>query len=96
MVPRADLRLLRFFKFINSNRSESHPNTSIILLHASNFCFMKMEVYSRGIISVSGLGDGTLGFSLAGLPHSQDKVSGCGVGTYVSFGMEGGTAASYF
>ena len=62
MVLRAYLRLLHFFKFINSNWSESHPNTSIILLRASNFYSRKVEVYNRGIISVRGLGNGTVLF----------------------------------
>lgn len=37
---------------INPNWSECHPNPSIVLLHASDFYSVKMEVYNRGIISI--------------------------------------------
>jgi len=44
---------------------------------------VKAKACNRGIISVRGLGDGTLLFSsLAGLLHSQDKVTGCGIGAW--------------
>lgn len=100
MVLRADLRLPHFFKFINSSWSESHPNASITLLHASNSYSTKVEVYNRGIISVRGLGDGTLAVFISLVcPVARIKVSSCGVGPWLllgSLGMEGGTAALYF
>lgn len=69
---------------INPSWSECHPNPSIVLLHASNFYSMKMEVYNRGMISRKWPWRwGSLKhFSLFCLPSSQDNVSGSEVGTW--------------
>lgn len=63
---------------------------------------MKMEVYNRGIISIKWTWgwDSVKHFSLSCLPHSQDNVSGCDVGTWfllgVSFRVRQGRENSYF
>lgn len=87
---------------INPNWSECHSNTSIVLLHASDFYSIKMEVYNRGIISIKWpwRWDCIKHFSLFCLPGSQEaNVSGSKAGTWFLFQVvskEGRTATLYF